>query len=120
MQRVEDIGLFKLSNGQDLLPAGRLRGFKLWDDESDSNQPHLPQAAMAIFADDEMVVHQNPKRLGDVDDRAEQLRAIELFPRILGAVHVRDLREEHPQHPEQEQRAHPDASLIRTRCSCIA
>ena len=38
-----------------------------------SHQLHALQAGMAVFADDDVIVHRNAERAGDVDDRFRHL-----------------------------------------------
>lgn len=37
------------------------------------DQLHSPQAGMPVSADDDVIVHGDPQRLGDVDDRFRHL-----------------------------------------------
>src|SRR6185437_9893331 len=48
-------------------------------------------------------------------DRPEQLRSVELFAWPRAVVYVADLREEHPQHPEQQERAHERPEIAQHR-----
>lgn len=53
-----------------------------------SEQPHALQAGMALFADDDVIVHRNAERGRDVDDRLGHLNVGGGGRRVAGGVIV--------------------------------